>query len=450
MPPTATRAPTATVPLPTPAPPTLTPAPTAAATARSTPTPAPSATSSSTPAPALSPTPTSTATIQPSPTLPVLAEPARAQRFDEVWQTVKDHYLYADYNGVDWDAVKQQWRPRALSAPDSAAFYRALAEMIGALGDRHSRFISPQEVFQEQARVSGVERYVGIGVSVAQTPDGPFIQTVFPDSPAAQAGLRRRDRILLIDGQSWASPGAALSGPAGSAVTLRVQSPGGAVRDLEVGRREVGSRRVVEAYRLDQTNVGYVLIQSFWQDDIGEQVRAALEKLLDAGPIDGLIVDVRSNGGGWRSVLEQVLANFMRGKAGEFFRRDTAYALEITPNAVYARLEQAPMVVLVDDGAQSYAEVFAAALSSVGRAKVIGGPTPGNTETIFPYDFDDKSRLWIAQEAFRLNSGVDLEGQGVALDVVMDVNWIAFSEADDPHILKALELLDELAVVDSQ
>ncbi len=380
----------------------------------------------------------------------MLAEAARAQRFDEVWQTVKDHYLYADYNGVDWDAVKQQWQPRALAAPDSAAFYTVLAEMIGTLGDRHSRFISPQEVFQEQARVSGVERYVGIGVSVAPTPDGPIIQTVFPDSPAEQVGLRRRDRILLIDGRSWASPGAALSGPAGSVVALRVQSPDGNIRDLEVERREVGSRRVVEAYRLDQTNVGYVLIQSFWQDDIGEQVRAALEKLLDAGPVDGLIVDVRGNGGGWRSVLEQVLANFVRGKAGEFFRRDTAYALEITPNAVYARLDQVPMVVLVDDGTQSYAEVFAAALQSTGRARVLGSPTPGNTETIFPYDFDDKSRLWIAQEAFRLNSGVDLEGQGVALDVVMDVNWIAFGEADDPHILKALELLDELAVANSQ
>jgi C-terminal processing protease CtpA/Prc len=87
--------------------------------------------------------------------------------------------------------------------------------------------------------------------------------------------------------------------------------------------------------------------------------------------------------------------------------------------------------------------VLAAALQAVGRAQVVGTTTPGNTETIFGYDFADGSRLWLAQEGFRLPSGVNLEGRGVVPDAIVDVDWTTFSDSDDPQIVKALELLGQ-------
>lgn len=387
-------------------------------------------------------TPTVVAVV-PTPTLPALDQATRAARFDAVWGAVKDHYLYPDWRGVDWVALKEQYRPKALAAASSEEFYAGVAEMVARLNDRHSRYLSPQEAYYEQAVSSGTDTYVGIGVEVTGDAIGGLVRTVYPGSPAEKAGIRRRDHILLIDGQPYAANAAAIRGPEGSIVHLRVQSPGAAPRELEVERRAIVAKRVAEAYRLAGTKTGYLLVQSFWPEDMADQVRDRLQQLLAAGPIDGLIVDVRDNGGGWRYVLQGILASLMQGKTGEFFGKSGAVAFEIAPNELYSRLQATPIVVLVDGNTQSYAEVFAAALQATGRARVVGARSAGNTESIYAYDFEDKSRLWVSQEGFRLPNGVNLEGRGVVPDRMITANWTLFSEAKDPYILTALELLHQ-------
>ena len=98
-------------------------------------------------------------------------------------------------------------------------------------------------------------------------------------------------------------------------------------------------------------------------------------------------------------------------------------------------------MVLVDRDTKSYAEVFAAVLQAQGRAQVVGVNTAGNTETIYAYDFDDRSRLWVAQEGFRLPDGSSLEGRGVIPDRSLPVDWLQFSEIADPHIKTGIALL---------
>jgi carboxyl-terminal processing protease len=65
----------------------------------------------------------------------------------------------------------------------------------------------------------------------------------------------------------------------------------------------------------------------------------------------------------------------------------------------------------------------------------------GNTETIYAHALRDGSRLWLAQEGFRLRDGSNLEGRGVVPDVLLDVDWTRYSEDDDPQLLEALRLL---------
>ena len=432
--PTGTPAPTPThvvattwpaTPSPTPIPPT--PAP---------PTATVESTATASPFPTASVTPT-TVQVRPSPTLPTLDQEARARLFDAVWQTVADKYLYGDFHGVDWQTIRERYRPRALDAPDAEHFYATIKQIVGLLDDRHSRFLSPQEAFQERARTSGTDVRVGIGVALR----GDRIETVYRGSPAEETGLRRRDRILAVDGQPFTGQIAALRGEAGTTMTLKVQAPGEEPRTVAVERRPVVQKIQIEAYRLPGTNIGYLSIQSFWAEDMGEQVVAALTELLHAGPIDGLIVDLRGNGGGWRPVLQQLLGSFVAGEVGEFYRQEQSHPLEGQPTEVQQRLASTPIVFLVDEGTQSYAEVLPAALQAAGRAKIVGERTVGNTETIFAYDFEDGSRLWLAGEGFRLPSGVNLEGHGVIPDVEIDVDWRSFAEAEDPHIEKALELL---------
>lgn len=429
---------------------TSSPSPTATATVTATATP--SVTSTATATATATPSATSTATAetipltpQPTPTLSSFDELRRGALFDKVWGTVATHYLYADFGGVDWQALKDTYRPRALAASTTEEFYATLAEMIDQLRDDHSRFENPQQAFVQQALATGRDAYVGVGILTVPVDDGLLVTTVFPNSPAAEAQLQRRDMIVAVDGAPVNPDDTGISGPVDTQVQLVVRSPNGPLRTVTMTRRAVRAQYVPEVYLLPDTRVGYVLIQSFWAQDMADKTGQALQALLTANDdqLDGLIVDLRSNGGGWRSVLEGLLSTFVAGDVGAWWSQQTSYPLTITGSPLSDRLTSVPIVVLVDRETESYAEVFAAVLQAQGRAQVVGFNTAGNTETIFAYDLDDASRLWVAQEGFKLPDGSNLEGRGVIPDHAIDVDWTRFSELRDPHILKAIELIGQ-------
>lgn len=382
--------------------------------------------------------------IQPTPALPALDEAQRSELFEKVWGTVAEHYLYSDFGGVDWHTIKQQYQPRALQADSSVAFYATLKGMVKQLGDEHSRFLDPQAAYQEQGLSTG-EVYVGIGVATIEDVQGRLVTTVFPDSPASEAGLKRRDIIVAVDGQPVDSRGSQISGPRNTTIRLQVLDPSGEQRTVTLQRRAVLERYMPEIYLLPGSDVGYLSIQSFWPLETPQAVEQILLQFAAAhkGRLAGLIVDVRANLGGYRNVLEGLLGNFVQGEVGAFYSQSSSYPLRVTPTTAYLAIQELPVVVLVDRGTKSYAEVFAAVLQSEGRAQVVGVNTAGNTETIYPYDFQDGSRLWVAQEGFRLRDGLNLEGRGVVPDRSIPVDWLRFSERRDPHIVKGIELIHQ-------
>lgn len=430
------------------------PTPTGAPIADARPSPHPSD-SSATPLPTIRPAPQPTARPTPLPVSPaptrvppptalpptpaVLSVEERRQIFEEVWRTVKEHYLYEDFNGVDWDAVRDEYAPRVESSASRDAFYAAMIEMVAQLDDQHSRFLPPTDAQLQDATVAGREVAVGIGIITKPKPDGAFIQVVFPDSPADRAGLRPRDRIIAVDGRSYRPDDGDLHGPAGSVVRLNVLRPGDRPRDVVLVRQEVQSQ-FGPTYRRFPGDIGYVSIQTLWVSNMDEQVSGALTELVAAGPLNGLILDVRGNPGGWGYVLSGILSHFVRGQVGLFYDRHTTRPLDVKAPAG-PDLRSLPLVVLVDSDTASYAEVLAAVLQREAQALVIGTPTAGNTETIYAYTLKDGSRLWLAQESFRLRNGVNIEGNGIQPDLLLDVDWTRYSEDDDPQLLEALRLL---------
>lgn len=433
--PTARPAPTATI-LPTVRP---------TATATVTPTSAPD-TATPTSSDGATATPTDLVP-RPTPTLAALDLARRTELFDKVWNLINERYFYADFGGVDWQAIKQQYQPRALAAPTTDAFYATLTEMVDELRDQHSRFENPQEAFVQQAAATGQEAYVGVGILAAPVDEGLLVTTVFKNSPASEAGIRRRDMIVAVNGAPVNVDASGINGPAGTTVQVEIRTPDGVVRTITLARRAVLAQYLPEVYVLPGTRTGYVLIQSFWLQDMAERTQTALQALLadNGGRLDGLIVDLRGNGGGWRNVLQGLLANFVQGDVGMFYSQENSYPFTITPGPLYESLKDVPLVVLVDQETKSYAEVFTAALQAQGRAQVVGVKTAGNTETIFAYDLDDGSRVWIAQEGFKLPDGSDLEGRGVQPDQVINVDWSRFSEARDPQITAAIGLIRQRA-----
>lgn len=396
------------------------------------------------------PAPRHTATAMPVPSS--TASPASTQvarltlderigLFEEVWSTVQDNYLYEDFGGVNWEQMHADYLPRIEAAEDRNRFYATLAEMIDELGDQHSRFIPPSVAMTEDASVSGREVTVGIGIVARPKADGAFIQLVLPNSPAERAGLYPRDRILSVDGRPYKAEDGDLSGTIGSTVRITVLRPGEKARDVVLMRQEV-QMHIQPSYRRFPGDIGYVMIPTLWANDMGEQVSGALTDLVASGPVRGLILDLRANRGGWREVLSEVLSHFAQGKVGVFYSRSKVEPLLISPpTGPDLGRAHVPLIVLIDGDTASYAELMAAILKQEAGAKLVGTHTSGNTETIYAHTFSDGSRLWLAQEGFRMNNGQSLEGVGVLPDVIVDADWTRYSEDDDPQLLEALHML---------
>ncbi|MBC8077506.1 MAG: PDZ domain-containing protein, partial [Chloroflexales bacterium] len=141
--------------------------------------------------------------LEPTATLEPLTRRQRLRIFDAVWELVRDRYLYEDYRGLDWNEVRDRYRPRALAADDPALFYDAVAQMIDELGDDHSQFESPQQVAEDEAEFAGSLRYAGIGAQIRDAEEGGFVVRLVAGGPAEQAGLRHGDVVLAVAGKPF-------------------------------------------------------------------------------------------------------------------------------------------------------------------------------------------------------------------------------------------------------
>jgi C-terminal peptidase prc len=382
----------------------------------------------------------------PTPTL--LPQAERVRIFEDVWQTADDNYLYKDFHGANWQSLHDKYLPLVTNATSSDAFYKAISGMVDELKDDHSRYLSPADAREEDDLQSGNANYVGIGVLSSPEDTSLLLIFVFKDSPAEKAGLQRRDRITAVDGIPLKDPRnepSRIRGPKGSTVRLTVKSPGRAAREVTVVRDTINGEIVPTGSRLPaRPDIGFLIIPDLWTDDMDVLIDQELRKILDdPTPLTGLVMDLRGNGGGFRTVLESALGDFVSGDVGTFFNQKEEYPFSIVQRPLYDRLKDVPLVVLVDKGSESYTEVLAAVLQEKGRATIVGVPTAGNTETIYRYDFDDGSRLWLAEESFKLNDGTNLEGTGVIPDITIDKDWTAYTDETDPYILEALKLLKQ-------
>jgi C-terminal peptidase prc len=371
---------------------------------------------------------------------------ARVDLFEEVWQTVADNYLYEDFHGADWDALRDEYEAKVRAATSAQEFYDIVDEMISALGDDHSRYLSPWDAKEEDDLMSGNTSYVGVGIFSQYKEDHIQIVYVFPGSPAEEAGLQRRDVVTAVDGLAITPDDEDLSrirGPEGTSVTLTVVSPGEEPRDVEMVRRSITGQVLPTAHRLEaDPSVGYLIVPSFDPEDMDENVDAQLKKLVNGNvPLAGVVVDLRGNGGGLIDTMQRIVGEFLIGESGSYASRGRDHPMVPPKGATYDKLKDIPLVVLVDSGSESASEMMTGALQYAGRAKVVGVPSAGNTETVYPYDFDDGSRLWVAEEGFQLPDGSTLEGTGVIPDAQIDVEWSEYPETEDPHILKAIELI---------
>jgi carboxyl-terminal processing protease len=394
----------------------------------------------------------STPTPFPTPTPPATTRVDAATRalqlrvYRGLWNAVNEHYVYTDFRKRDWKAIGSRFEGQIQRGLSDKDFYAAMQAMISELGDQHSYFQSPAQIKEEEAATASRYNFVGIGALLQQLQgaEHAVILTVFADGPAAEAGLLPHDSILKVDGgpvreQSGVSR---TLGPEGTKVTLTVQRPGQPPREVSLTRRRVTGKLPIDYCLVPNTRIGYIFFPTCLDQTISDQTREALRKMTADGPLDGLILDNRMNGGGLGSVAQAVMSLFAAGPQGQFVSRTGREPLELKAEDIGGS-QKVPLVVLVDVDTVSYGEIVSGVLRLAGRAQIVGRQTLGNVERLRRYDLPDGSRAWIASDTFQPRGQANgiWEDTGIIPDVALPTRWDLFTEASDPALAKAVELL---------
>lgn len=383
--------------------------------------------------------------------------------FDDVWRTVRDRYYDPSFNGLDWEAEREKFRPLAAEAKTRAEFYRVLKRMLGALRDSHTRVYAPDEKFDWQR-----PRVVTTGISVREVAGLPVVLAVERDSDAERAGVRVGDIITSVDDEPALklfakrlreSPQAStaqasraramaslLAGPAGTSVKVGWRGQDNRERTALLNRQW---RDRTARLQIEKAGEDFFLVRfdSFTRTVAIEFMRALEDRLRGAR---GLILDLRNNGGGDAEAMTDMLSSFLppRTALGRF--TDRTGRVQIEPRTrramLVAPLEIArytgALIIITSERTASAAEIFVASVKQARRATVIGTGTCGCVLAIRRrHALPDGGEMDISEMDYRTSLGVRLEGAGVAPDEVVMQDLSDIRARRDRPVMRALERL---------
>lgn len=308
----------------------------------------------------------------------------RVEVFEEVWETVYEKYYDASFNGVDWRAVRNRYRPLVEEAATDADFYVVLKRMVGELRDAHTRFHTPDQR-RERERLQAVST----GVSLFEVEGKTVVVAVEADSDASRAGVEPGMIVLTIDGkpvaERLAEARASVAGTSsdrairlrlyrmitdgdpGSTLRLRLARADGSSIDVALTRKVVADVAVVTSRRL-ASGYGYIRL-TLWKSPVRKDFKKALEHLRDA---QGVLIDLRGNPGGEADEVVKIASFFFNTHVsfGRFSKRSGKAIYLRTDND--DRVYKGPLAILVNEGSGSGSELFAGVMQELGRAAVVG------------------------------------------------------------------------------
>ena len=355
--------------------------------------------------------------------------------FDDVWETIYERYYDPAFNGADWNGLRSVFRRAAADAQSSQELYEVLRQMIASLNDLHTRVYSPDEKFDWWN-----PHFVSVGLSIREIEGVPTIIQVEPKSAPARAGIQAGDQIESVDGVPVSQMlqqrlGDLRSSHPGNAARFRVVAatllagePGSFTK---LGWRTKDGRTKFASFKRyrSQRKLGFqisrikgkylvVEIQSFTQELIFDVARALRNELRS---VQGVVLDLRSNGGGDADAMARIAALFLGEgvELGRFIDR-VGVTIQLTTSSKsissMAPINKArlPLVVLVGERTSSAAEILASTLQTHGRARLVGTRTCGCVLAIRSrHNLPDEGVLDVSEFDYRTAGGVRLEGRGV-------------------------------------
>ncbi|WGV25460.1 carboxyl-terminal processing protease CtpA [Halotia branconii] len=383
--------------------------------------------------------------------LGLLIQPAAAltdeqKLVSEVWRIVNRSYLDETFNHQNWSAV----RLKALEKPlnDQKATYAAIQKMLKSLDDPFTRFLDPEQYRSLQVNTSG--ELTGVGLQIALEPQTGVLQVVTPieGSPADQAGIRPRDRILKIEGISTENltldeAAAKMRGSIGSLVTLLIEREGEEKFEVKIIRDRIALNPVVADLRLSAQGIpiGYLRLSQF-NANASMELAHAISHLEKKGAA-AYILDLRNNPGGLLQSGIEIARLWLN--SGPVVYTVNRQGIQGSFESFGPALTDDPLVILVNQGTASASEILAGALQDNGRAQLIGETTFGKGLIQSLFELSDGSGLAVTIAKYETPQHRDINKLGIKPDIVITQEPIKreqIATAADLQYQAALELLN--------
>ena len=314
--------------------------------------------------------------------------------------------------------------------------------LVAGLDDPYSEYLTEEEFKTLIDQLQG--NYSGIGVTMsANEEDYIEVISVTDQSPAQKAGIRTKDLIIGVDGVTYTGSQMSVAaekirGEKGTLVKITILR-GTEILEFEIQRDTLTDVTVYA--EMKENNIGYLRISGF-ELNTGKDFAAELRKMEEA-KVDGLIIDLRNNGGGVVSSAIEVADELMDAAT-------VVYAENQKGEKTYYKTENGktklPYVLLVDGGSASAAEILAAGVQEYGGGLVEGSQTYGkgviqNTQSLI-----NGGALKLTTMQYYTSSGKAIQGVGMTPDIVVDLTWDDVDEngkVQDRQLEKAMELFEQ-------
>ena len=357
---------------------------------------------------------------------PVYAFTDGQKLLSEVWRIVDRAYLDDTYNNQNWWFVRQSALRQPLNSQEET--YTAIQRMLASLNDPFTRFLEPDQYRSLQTNTSG--ELTGVGLQITRDSDAKELWVITPiaGSPADQAGIRPRDRIIKINGvptTNLALDDAAdrMRGPIGSHVVLTVRHDTGETLEVDLVRDRVSLNPVIAELRPQSQgiNIGYIRLNQFNANATMEVAHAVGQ--LEAQGADAYILDLRNNPGGLLQAGIEIARLWL--DEGTIVYTVNRHGIQDSFSASGRALTDDPLVVLVNQGTASASEILAGALQDNQRAKLVGEQTFGKGLIQSLFNLSDGSGLAVTIAKYETPNHHDINRHGIVPDVVVSLKPIS-------------------------
>lgn len=303
---------------------------------------------------------------------------------------------------------------RRAGIPPGEVRRAAIDGILDRLGDRWARFYTAQQFGGVQDTLNGY--YSGVGLWLDTARSDIRVAAVRPGAPAGRAGVRAGDVISSVAGRparglTMAEVAAALRGRPGAVVELGVRRRGRTLR-FTMARAAMGSNDVTAS--TGPQHVEVIRVAAFTRGVARDVRRAAL------GRHSGVLLDLRGDPGGLLDEAVETASVFLSGGPVATYERYGAAPERL--DAVPGGDTKTPLVVLVDGGTASAAEVVAGSLRDRDRAVIVGSRTFGKGSVQEPLRLADGSAIELTVGRYRTPSGRSLDGSGIDPDVAVNAD----------------------------